>query len=287
MLREKLLMKRSISRLRGAKMEEKKKKELTKSDKIKNIVGIVLCVIFGFVLICNLTIIIKGSVNPDNPPSVFSVTPLVVLSGSMSGEDDGHIEIGDLIFIKDVNYADLKEGDVVTYKDGKSFTTHRIIGQDEKGFITKGDANNAEDTKRLTEDRLVGIVTGRVPKIGNFALFLQTPLGMVLFVGLPLLAFIVYDLIKRQMQANKEGDKTKALEEELARLRAAAAANSSTAGGPPSPDGEGSSSTAGGPPSPDGEGNSSTAEAPKEETPANSSTAEEKPVEEASETEAE
>ena len=255
-------------------MEEKKKKELTKSDKIKNIVGIVLCVIFGFVLVCNLTIIIKGSVNPDNPPSVFSVTPLVVLSGSMSGEDDGHIEIGDLIFIKDVNYADLKEGDVVTYKDGKSFTTHRIIGQDEKGFITKGDANNAEDTKRLTEDRLVGIVTGRVPKIGNFALFLQTPLGMVLFVGLPLLAFIVYDLIKRQMQANKEGDKTKALEEELARLRAAAAAgNSSTASGPPSPDGEGSTSTAEEKPAEE----KPATEAPKEEAPKTEAPTEEAP----------
>ena len=174
----------------------------------KTIIGIVLCVILGFVLVCNLTIIIKGSVNPDTPPSVFGITPLVVLSGSMSGEEDGHIEIGDLIFITKVEYSDLKIGDVVTYQDGKSYTTHRIIGVGEEGFVTKGDANNTEDKRPLTEEKLVGIVKGRVPAIGNFALFLQTPLGMVAFVGLPLLAFVIYDVIRRQRFDKKKGDKT-------------------------------------------------------------------------------
>lgn len=202
-------------------MEQSTAKE-KKINRIKTIVGIVLCVILGFVLVCNLTIIIKGSINPDVPPSVFSVTPLVVLSGSMSGDAPDHIEIGDLIFITDVEYSELKEGDVVTYRDGNSFTTHRIIGKDDDGFITKGDANNTEDRRRLTEDKLVGIVKSRIPKIGNFALFLQTPLGMVLFVGLPLLAFVLYNVIRRQLYNNKKEDKTAALEAELARLRALA-----------------------------------------------------------------
>ena len=123
-------------------MEDEKKQVKTKADLTKTIIGIVLCVVFGFILICNMTIIIKGVVNPDEPPAIFGTRPIVVLSGSMSGEEDGHIEIGDLVFVKDVKFSDLKLGDVVTFKDGGSYTTHRIIGADEKGIITKGDSNN-------------------------------------------------------------------------------------------------------------------------------------------------
>ena len=202
-------------------MQQAAEKE-KKLNKIKTIAGLVICVILGFVLICNLTIIIKGSIDPDTPPSVFSITPLVVLSGSMSGDAEDHIEVGDLIFITDIEYSELKIGDVVTYRDGKSFTTHRIVGVGEDGFVTKGDANNTEDSRPLTEEKLIGIVKGRMPAVGNFALFLQTPLGMVVFVGLPLLAFVLYDVIRRQLYSKKEGNKTAELEAELERLRALA-----------------------------------------------------------------
>ena len=209
-------------------METEKKQERTRADLIKTIVGIALCVIFGFILICNMTIIIKGVVNPDEPPKVLGRRPIVVLSGSMSGDDDGHLEIGDLIFVKDIEFSELKEGDVVTFKDGKSYTTHRIIGRDDRGIITKGDANNSEDQRRLVEESLVGIVTGRIPKIGNVALFMQKPLGMLLVVGLPLTAFIIYDILRRQKQAKKDDDKTAELEAELERLRALAAGTTAT-----------------------------------------------------------
>lgn len=218
-----------ISKQRKAVSEVFKMQNVTKCEKkekkhgkVKTIIGIVLCVILGFILVCNLTIIIKGSVNPDTPPSVFSVIPLVVLSGSMSGEEEGHIEIGDLVFVAEIEYSELEIGDVVTYRDGNSFTTHRIIDVGEEGFITKGDYNNTEDRHPLTEENLIGIVKARIPKVGNFALFLQTPLGMVLFVGLPLLAFVLYDVIRRQRFTKKNDDKTAELETELARLRALA-----------------------------------------------------------------
>lgn len=205
---------------------EENKKQRTKADLTKTIIGIVLCVIFGFVVICNMTLIIKGVVNPDEPPAIFGRRPIVVLSGSMSGEEDGHLEIGDLIFVKDVEFDELELGDVVTFKDGKAYTTHRVIGWNEDGtIITKGDANNTQDHRKLVPESLVGIVTGRIPKMGNVALFMQKPLGMLLVVGLPLAAFIVYDIIRRQMEDKKEDSKTAELEAELERLRALAATN--------------------------------------------------------------
>jgi len=197
------------------------------SNKVAAIIGLVLCIVFGFLLICNLTIIIKGTIAPERPPSVLGTTPMVVLSGSMSGEAEDHIEVGDLIFVGKAEAAQLKVGDVIAFMEGDVVVTHRIIdiGTDEGGklsFSTKGDANNAPDLRPVSEDDLVGIYKFRIPKVGDFALFLQTPLGMILFIGIPLLAFIVYDIIRRRHYASKEDKRTAELEAELERLRALA-----------------------------------------------------------------
>ncbi len=207
-------------------------KENTKSTvihRVISIIGIILCALFGFLLICNLTIIIKGSIDPSKPPSVLGTTPMVVLSGSMSGTADDHIEVGDLIFVGKAEPKELEVGDVIAFTEENSVTvvTHRIIEikSAEDGtpfFITKGDANNVEDDVPVTVDRLIGIYQFRIAGVGNFALFLQTPTGMLLFIGVPLLAFIIYDILRRQHYANKEKKNTQALEEELERLRAAA-----------------------------------------------------------------
>lgn len=203
------------------------KERASTSQKVMTVIGSVLCVVFGFMLICNLTIIIKGTVNPDRPPSVLGVTPMAVLSGSMSGDAPDHIEVGDLIFIGKAEPEELAVGDVIAFMQNKIVVTHRIIGIEtgEDGkllYSTKGDANNTEDREPVSEDDLVGVYMGRIPKVGDFALFLQTPLGMILFVGVPLLAFIIYDIVRRQRSANKENQKTAELEAELERLRALA-----------------------------------------------------------------
>ena len=202
-------------------MDKEKKSSLQKA---LTVIGAVLCVIFGLMLLCNLTIIVKGTVDPDVPPSVLGTTPLVVLSGSMSGDAPDHIEVGDLILVGKAEPARLEVGDIIAFMQGKSVVTHRIVeiqtGEDGKlQFLTKGDANNAPDQQPVSEDALVGILKGRIPKVGDFALFMQTPLGMVIFIGVPLAAFIIYDIIRRQRYAAKENKRTAELEAELERLR--------------------------------------------------------------------
>ena len=207
-------------------MEEivKSKRTPQRGGRALTVIGAVLCILFGFFLICNLTIIIKGTLFPERPPSVLGVTPMVVLSGSMSGEAEDHIEVGDLIFVGKVEAEDLEVGDIIAYMSGGSAATHRIIAIDTADdgsllFTTKGDANEVEDTQPVTEEQLVGIYWGRIPKVGDFALFLQQPLGMLLFIGVPLLAFIMYDLVRRQRYDSREKAKTLEMEAELERLR--------------------------------------------------------------------
>lgn len=193
-------------------------------EKVLSVIGLVLCVIFGFMLVCNITIIIKGTLFPEKPPSVLGTTPMVVLSGSMSGEAEDHIEIGDLIFVGRTEPEKLKEGDIIAFMEGTVVVTHRIVEVqvDENqnySFITKGDANNAQDVSPVMADNLVGIYKTRIPKVGNFALFLQTPLGMMIFVGVPLLGFIIYDIFRRQKYVNKERQRRMELEADLKRLQ--------------------------------------------------------------------
>lgn len=212
------------------------KREETKSpNKLLTVIGLVLCVVFGFMLICNIVIIVKGTLAPERPPSVLGTTPMVVLSGSMSGDAPDHIEVGDLIFVGKAEPEELKVGDIITFMQGSTVVTHRIIeiSTDEGGklqFLTKGDANNTADTDPVSQDDLVGIYKARIPKVGDLAMFMQTPLGMILFIGVPLLAFLAYDIIRRQKHAAKDQKRTEELEAELARLRALAAEQNKTEG---------------------------------------------------------
>ena len=190
---------------------------------IGTVLALLLCAVFAFALVCNLTIIIKGTLHPDTPPTVFGIAPMVVLSGSMSGTAQDHIEVGDLIFDTGVDTDTLKEGDVISFMENKIVVTHRIIrietAQDgTRRFITKGDANNAQD-EPISAEQIVGLYRFRIPKLGDFALFLQKPLGMILFIGIPVLAFIIIDILRRQRQRSREARENERLREELERLR--------------------------------------------------------------------
>ena len=193
------------------------------SKKILFIAGAVLCCIFALMLVCNLTIIIKGVINPETPPSVFGVTPMVVQSGSMSGSAEDHIEVGDLIFTVKPNTAELKKGDIISFMEGDIAVTHRIVdvttdANGKRSFITKGDANNTEDPA-VSEDAVFGLYKGRIAGLGDFAMFLQKPLGMAVFIGI---AFIVYDIIRRQRSSGKANKENEELRAELEKLRAEA-----------------------------------------------------------------
>ena len=147
--------------------------------------------------------------------------PMVVLSGSMSGTAEDHIEVGDLIFTKQADIDELKVGDVVAFMDGSIVVTHRIvsISADRTEFVTKGDANNTED-EPISADQIIGQYSGRIPKVGDFALFLQKPLGMVIFIGVPVCAFVVWDILRRRRETRAGDEEKEQLRRELERLKA-------------------------------------------------------------------
>lgn len=208
-------------------MEEKKTKKKKgigiSLHSVLTVLGITLTVLLIPILTLNMVLIVRGTLNDAKPPSVFGITPLVVLSGSMDDGSYGAIAIGDLILVKDVDANNLKENEVVAFMEDGYAVTHRIVEvHNEKGkvsYTTRGDANNTDDTLPLLPENVIGQYFYRVPNVGNFILYLQTTGGMFLFVGLPLILFVIYDTVRRHMFTKSEQAKQEQLKKELEELK--------------------------------------------------------------------
>ena len=189
-------------------------------QKIVGAVGIALCVVFVPLLLINVTLIVKSYTSPDKVPDFFGYKPFIVLSGSM----EPSIMTGDMVFVKETDPDSLKVGDVIAYKSGSAVVTHRIVEvKSENGetrYVTQVDANNAADQGMVKPADVEGIYQRRIAGAGNLAMFMQTTTGMILFVVCPLVLFVLWDVIRRQLESRKEMSRTKELEMELERLRA-------------------------------------------------------------------
>ena len=201
-----------------------RKREKSKPvSRLASFIGIAICVLLAPILIMNLTIVVKSYINPDKVPDFFGIKPFIVITGSMEPEIFG----GDLVITKTVDPATLEVGDIISFSDGNSVITHRIIEITEEdgqtAFVTKGDANNAADVNLATYSQVEGIYTLKVNKIGHLAMFMQTPVGMIVFVAIPLFGFIIYDIIRRRIDAKREKIIENEAQAEIERLRAALA----------------------------------------------------------------
>ncbi len=200
-------------------MKNAEKTKAGKSSRPELIVSIVLCVLFIPIIVINVTMIVQTTLFPEHLPSVFTVSPVVTLSGSMSPT----FEAGSLIFIHDVDPEELARGDIICYlENGQTAVTHRIeetyIKDGIRYFVTKGDANNTQD-KAITADQIEGKYFGHIDGAGDAVLFLQSTTGMILFIALPIVIYLVFDFWLSTREKRKEKAKSAELEAELEALK--------------------------------------------------------------------
>lgn len=200
------------------------KEKTTARHKSLTVLGTVLCIILIPILILNCTLIIKSYTNKEEVPSIGGYLPLIVLTDSMYPEIHG----GDLIICHKGEPEDVKEGDVIAFFDpagnGTSIVSHRVMEvtteNGELAYITKGDANNAEDVMPVTPDDLVGVYVKRIPGAGNIAMFMQSTTGLIVCVVLPIILLIGYDVIRRKRYEKNKSDDMAVLMAELEALKA-------------------------------------------------------------------
>lgn len=167
------------------------------SKKVKTIITVILIIIMIPILFVSAVILIDSYAHPDKVPSFFSWKPFIVLSGSMETQ----ISAGDLVVVKEVSSSELKKNDIIAYQnEDDTVTTHRIVDfteeNDETKLVTKGDNNNINDEKTVSLSQVEGLYQFKVAKLGNVAMFIQTPTGIIAILSIPIALIIIMQFIQ-------------------------------------------------------------------------------------------
>ena len=225
-------------------------------QKGKSILGVISDVLLVILIVVEIAITVMTFTSKSSETGIGNVagyTPFSVQTDSMSPT----IGKGDLIIAKEVinPQEELKVGDVITFytlmQDGagntvKGFNTHRILDVQLNNdgsvyyYVTKGDAMETEDNQKVYPDDIVARQIGAgvdesgnyvkgltISGFGNALDFLQSQLGFMICVIIPLALFFiwqVYKLIAMFMTAKAEkisdDVKRQAIEEYLAQQEA-------------------------------------------------------------------
>ena len=137
------------------------------------------------IIACIILVLNTLSARSEAAYKLIGFRSYTVLSGSMEPE----FYPGDLVISLHKNRANIKEGDIITFRDNDEIVTHRIIDKTQEGYITKGDNNNAVDSFAVSNDNIIGKVLFDIPNAGYIIQFLAKP--MVIAIELMLGAIII------------------------------------------------------------------------------------------------
>ena len=210
------------------------------AKRVRHIIAVAVLIALTAILlpifIINLTLTIRSNIDKTVPASVFGIAPLAVETDSMKGDAEDSFAGGALILV-DMLAEDEKQqlevGQIVTFrqKDDEGnyyFVTHRIAELGTEGgtvryVVTRGDGNNVDDGATAIGD-VLGVCVASVGGLGAAVMFLQTPVGMLLCIGVPVVAYIVYDVVRIALRnrrlAAEQGEAMQEKDAEIARLRA-------------------------------------------------------------------
>lgn len=138
-------------------------------------------------------------------PRIFGIHVYTVISPSMAPE----ISVGSAVYVKKEAFEKICEGDVVTYLSGAGNVrvTHRVARKDEEGqfLVTKGDANDEPDGKRVYAQEILGVVRLAVPYLGYAAMFLNGIGEKMVFAGTFLWLLLIRTILANTLKIREKG----------------------------------------------------------------------------------
>ncbi len=134
----------------------------------------ILIVLFAIFLLISMYTAVQVRILKNEYANFFGYSLFEVQTGSMHGT----IEAGDWIVVKATK--DVKRDDIITYKHGKDFITHRVVEIYKGSYVTKGDANNSKD-EPIDRDQVVGRV---VKTLHGFGILRKTIFNPIVIVSL-------------------------------------------------------------------------------------------------------
>lgn len=178
-----------------------------KDNPLRFITSVISYAIFIFLMLIGGTLLLYvadikiRAAKGDYTAPMFNA--YVVLSGSMLPV----IQIKDVVVTKKIPEAELEVGDIITFispdqRFGGISITHRIIEKvydDKQGiytYRTQGDNNNIADSVPVPNSNILGKVILKIPKLGYIQDILASKGGLILFVLIPCLGILSYDIMK-------------------------------------------------------------------------------------------
>lgn len=123
------------------------------------------------------------------------------------------LNVGDVVFVKDVGFEELAIGDIITVasSDGKRFFTHRIveINTEDKTVNTRGDANGADDPMPTETERIVGRVWYSVPLLGFITIgfsYVSQSAGLLILAAVAVVLVVLNSILIKSKKRRGESD---------------------------------------------------------------------------------
>lgn len=162
---------------------------------------------YNTLIILALFIIIINIMSANNK-SMFGFRIYRVASGSMNP----YLKIGDFILIKKQNQYDT--GDIVTYDVNNEYVvTHRIVLINGNDIITKGDANNTNDSP-INEQQILGKVIFKIHSVNYIRYLLTKPFIWILALIIGIITIIIFSSSKEKKRRRRHRRKRKKEREE-------------------------------------------------------------------------
>ena len=184
-------------------------------EKISKVISTVMCVLLSGMLIFS---IILGVTENNVTKSLSSLK--VVKSESMSEKHqnneyldefglDDQMQVFDLIVTNPLpKEEEIKLYDIIVYERDGNLIIHRVVKIEEANdehpegrlFYTRGDANKYNDDLPVEYGQMKGIYRGeRIPFIGSFVLFMQSPAGIICLL-LIIFSMIIMPIVDKRLE---------------------------------------------------------------------------------------
>lgn len=207
--------------------------------KLKKIGSIALDVLIVIVFVISLLVVIASitAKREKGQANVFGYTVNSVQTDSMKGAiNEGDLIVSKLVTAKnrDEMVSELQEGKIVSFYDNvreghEILITHRIVEVRTTGsvpvYVTWGDNRESAPAPDvpITLNEVKSIYLFRIPFLGHFIDFLKTPLGFIICLVVPLLAFIAWQAYKliilffksKQAELEEEAENIKKTKSEI------------------------------------------------------------------------
>ncbi len=159
-----------------------------------------LVYIFLVIILYNIVLLYMSYIDKFDTPSFYIYKAYVITTNSMEPE----LKKDDVVVIKKAKADNLKQGDIVTFKQNGETITHRIVQiddiEDGKLYITKGDNNNVQDEQGLRFDQIEGKLVIKIPQLGKMVASFKN--GIIIVLALLISAIIYLNRITAKERSN-------------------------------------------------------------------------------------